>query len=157
MKPIRKQPSSRPATWLSVPEVIDMICHPDRSAAEWRDLLFVYVAIRLRVSSMSITTAAPQRTTSWRSTTGSSHRNTTLAATFSPPSRHRFTMFYQSIFHVPRLPIAKDHGRQAHKSQEQPETHHNSPQTPNICFIHSQMVHRKRLVWAVVMSVLVCR
>jgi hypothetical protein len=25
-------------------EVIEMICHPDRSAAEWRDLLFVWVS-----------------------------------------------------------------------------------------------------------------
>ncbi|MDQ1450775.1 MAG: hypothetical protein QOK38_641, partial [Acidobacteriaceae bacterium] len=27
-----------------VSKVIDTICHPDRSAAEWRDLLFVWVS-----------------------------------------------------------------------------------------------------------------
>jgi hypothetical protein len=31
-------------------EAIDIMCHPDRSAAEWRDLLFVWVGNLLRVA-----------------------------------------------------------------------------------------------------------
>src|SRR6266568_4690143 len=64
--------------------------------------------------------------------------STALAATFSPRFHHLLTTFLPVGFPLCCHPIAKDPTDKPKLDQEQPEAHHNSPQTPEDTFYSQQ-------------------
>jgi hypothetical protein len=97
---------------------------------------------------MSLTTAAsqPQRPGDPQNRQQSlEHHSSHHALTTFPPLFHHVlpSRFFASL----AFKLPKNTADKPHQGQQKPETHHNSPQTPNICFIHSQVVHPQRLTF----------
>jgi hypothetical protein len=66
-------------------------------------------------------------------TTSELSTNTTQLTTFCPCFSHH--IFASVIFKLPKTFVGNPR-----RSQEKPETHHNSPQIPKTSFIHSKVV-----------------
>jgi hypothetical protein len=63
-----------------------------------------------------------------------------LPTTFSPSSHHDFSTFFPSYFRGSHLAISRDNRNKPRQNLSDRKTHHNSPQTPKTCFIHSKVV-----------------
>jgi hypothetical protein len=60
--------------------------------------------------------------------------------TQEPPNHHKFTTYF--VQKKAQFPVSTTHnsGAKPNRILQKPETHHNSPQKPNKCFIHRNVV-----------------
>jgi hypothetical protein len=60
--------------------------------------------------------------------------------TQKPPNHHKFTTYF--VQKKAQFPVSttQNFGSKTKQDPKKPETHHNSPQKPNKCFIHKNVV-----------------